>query len=86
MAVKPAGTQAVAPAAAGMSWKTQTYLIGAAVGLLLGLLSAYLFVRASQENAKFDQMPQKVKTGDMMKLTLSVLALVRQITEMGNRG
>ena len=75
--------EAIRPAASGLSWKTRTYVIGAALGLLLGLLSAYLFVRASQENMKDE--PKNIKTMDLMKMTLSVLALVRQIAEMGSK-
>jgi NhaP-type Na+/H+ or K+/H+ antiporter len=84
MAVKPSDPQAVAPASGGMNWKTQSYLIGVIGGVLLGLLSAYLFVRATEENMTSDR-PQKVKTMDLMKLTLALLALVRQIAELGTR-
>ena len=84
MAVKPSDPQAVAPASGGMNWKTKSYLIGAIGGLLLGLVSAYLYARATEENMKSDH-PDKVKTTDLMKLTLALLALVRQIAELGGR-
>ncbi len=73
---------AVEPRATGLDWKTQTYLIGAIIGLALGLLSAYLFIRAAEENMKGEK-PRKVGTGDAMKLVLSVLTLVRQIADIG---
>ena len=84
MTTNPSPPQAAAPGAAGQNWKTQTYLIGAVVGLLLGLLAAYLFARASEENNN-SATPQKVRTSDMMKLTLSVLNLVRQVADIGAR-
>jgi hypothetical protein len=76
--------ETVTPAAPGANWKTRAYLIGAAIGLLLGLLSAYLYVRASEEDIN-QSGAKKVKTGDAMKLTLSVLGLVRQIAELGSK-
>ena len=84
MAVKPSDPQAVASASGGMSWKTQSYLVGVIGGLLLGLLSAYLYVRATEENMTGDR-PQRVKTGDLMKLTLALLAMIRQIADLGDR-
>lgn len=84
MSVAPAtNAEAIAPASNGTNWKTRTYLIGAAVGLLLGLLSAYLFVRASSESPS--AKPKQVKTVDLMKMTLAVLGLVRQFAELGGK-
>jgi hypothetical protein len=64
-------------------WKTRAYIVGALIGIALGLLSAYLFIRASEESA--GGAPMKVKTGDAMKASLAVLALIRQIAEMGGK-
>ncbi|MCK6577185.1 MAG: hypothetical protein L6Q98_03660 [Anaerolineae bacterium] len=67
--------------AAGDS-RSQTYLLGAAAGLLFGLLSAYLYNRAAGES----QVPpgtQRVKSGELIALGLTVLGLVRQVSEMG---
>ncbi|MBN2470000.1 MAG: hypothetical protein JXN59_04675 [Anaerolineae bacterium] len=75
--------EAVNPARSGMTWRRRTYIMGAIIGLLLGVLSAYLFIRASEEDL-VDQ-PKKIKTGDMMKMSLAVAALVRQFAEMGSK-
>ena len=75
--------EAVKPGSSGMNWRKRTYIMGAFVGLLLGLLSAYLFIRASEED--LNDEPKKIKTGDMMKMSLAVAALVRQIAEMGSK-
>ena len=79
-------TGAAKPAAGtgSANWKTQVYLIGAVFGLVLGLLSAYLYVRAAEENNQAHSKP-KLRTGDAMKLTLGVLGLVRQIADLGNK-
>lgn len=82
MTAQETPSQAVTPGTVGLDWKTQVYIIGAVVGLLLGLLSAYLYVRAARENSRVDR-PKKVSTGDAMKLSLSLLTLIRQIAELG---
>ncbi len=61
----------------------QTYLIGAAVGLVLGLLAAYLFLRAAGENPGGPR--RQIPTMDLLKLVLAVLGLIRQIAEAGKR-
>lgn len=78
-----ASTEQVTPATGGLSWKASAYLIGALIGLFLGLLTAYLYVRASEESAS--KGPTKIKTGDAMKLSLALLTLIRQITEIGSK-
>ncbi len=84
MTARNAGsTERVTPAARGLSWQASAYLIGALIGLLLGLLTAYLYVRASQESAS--KGPTKIKTGDAMKVSLALLTLIRQITEIGSK-
>ena len=69
------------PATQENAWKTQTYIVGALVGLGLGLLSAYFFARVSEENGH--DGPSRIKTIDTLKLAVSVLGLLRQITDMG---
>ncbi len=71
------------PAAGGLNWKTKSYVIGVLLGIVLGLLSAYLYVRSTEENRGTNR--GKIKTGDAMKLVLALLALVRQIADLGNK-
>lgn len=60
----------------------QMYVRGSLIGLAVGLLAAYLYNRAIQESGNPDEA--KVDAGDMVKVSLAVLALVRQITELGS--
>ena len=63
-----------------MTWKTRTYIVGWLLGTLLGLLSAYLFVRsAEEENNSPDEVSLSV--GTMLSLSLAILGLIRQIAE-----
>jgi hypothetical protein len=65
----------------GANWKMRTYLAGAAAGLIIGLLSAYFFARASEENGK--ESPARIRTMDALKLGVALLGILRQITDLG---
>ncbi|MBN2306292.1 MAG: hypothetical protein JXQ72_17550 [Anaerolineae bacterium] len=66
------------------NWKSSTLLVGGLTGLVVGLLAAYLYVRAAEENG--DPAPKKIKTMDMMGLAVTLLSIVRQITDLGANG
>ena len=65
-------------------WKSLVYLIGGAIGIVVGLLSAHLYTRAVEENNDGEQ-PQ-LGTGDVFALGMATLALVRHVTDLGARG
>lgn len=65
------------------NWRRQAYIVGAAVGSLLGLLSAYMYTRAAEEDAERKGKPNRVQTGDLLGLGLALLAVVRQVAELG---
>lgn len=67
------------------NWKTRTYTIGTLVGALLGLVSAYLYSRAAEENVDDTGQgrPARLQTGQMLALSLAALGLIRQVAEMG---
>ncbi len=64
-------------------WRPRVFLLGGVIGAALGLLSAYLFVRAAEEAGK--QVPETPRAGDTVKLGLSLLGIIRTITEWGSR-
>lgn len=63
--------------------RQQIYVFGAVAGLLFGLLSAYMFNRASGDGDLPPGAARQVKTTDLIGLGLAALGLVRQITELG---
>ena len=63
------------------NWKTQTYLVGGLAGLAIGLLAAYFFARVSEESNQ--EGPTRIGTIDGLKLAVAVLAVIRQITDLG---
>lgn len=66
------------------SWKKRVYVNGVIVGGLIGLLGAYLYARAAEEEAgRNGGTPTKLQTGQIISLALAILSLIRQITEAG---
>lgn len=65
------------------SWRTQSYIIGAAAGVLFGLLSAYMYNRAASDYGRLPSGENRVQTGEVLGLGLALLGIIRQVTEMG---
>ncbi len=63
------------------SWKTKTYIIGAVGGLLIGLGTAFLLVRSSDERLG---RPPEVSTMDALKVGVALIGLVRGIASLGD--
>ena len=66
------------------NWRTRTLLAGGVLGSLLGVLAAYMFVRAADESSE-DGEPKQLQTGDVFKLGATLLAIVRQIADLGRQ-
>lgn len=64
-------------------WKNQIYAAGLISGSIFGLLSAYMYARASEEDVSRLGHRQRISTGELLGLGLALLAVVRQITELG---
>ncbi len=64
-----------------VNWKTRIYMVGGITGLVLGFLAAYLYARASEEHGAIE--PRGIKTMDALKLAVALLAIVRQVTDLG---
>lgn len=63
--------------------KMRTITIGALSGLVFGLLAAYLYSRAAEEEIHQSGSAPQISTGDIITIALAVLGLTRQISEMG---
>jgi hypothetical protein len=64
-------------------WKPLAYLFGAIIGVLVGLLSAHLYTRAVEERT--DGERPHIQTGDIFALGMTMLSLVRHVTDLGAR-
>ena len=67
------------------SWRTRTLMMGGIVGAVLGLLSAYLYLRAAEETHEPGESPGGPEPRDAAKLGVALLAIVRTIAEWGRR-
>ncbi|MBN1428616.1 MAG: hypothetical protein JXB07_09525 [Anaerolineae bacterium] len=70
---------------AGEGWRSRTMLMGGLIGAVLGLLSAYLYVRSAEEAHDPGEAPEAPETRDAVKLGVALLAIVRTIAEWGKR-
>ncbi len=67
-----------------LDWKSQNYLKGTVIGLVAGVLGAYLYNRAAEEDAdRNGGKPAPIQTGQLIALGLAALGILRQIAEMG---
>nr|MBN1228963.1 hypothetical protein [Anaerolineae bacterium] len=67
------------------SWRSRVFLFGGLIGAVLGLISAYFYVRAADEAHGPEGQPITPSSGDTVRLGLSLLSIVRTITEWGSR-
>lgn len=65
-----------------MNWRNKTFIIGAAAGLVLGLLGAYIVVQRSEQ---LDVQPQ-LSAGDGVKIGLGVLGVLRLVADIAEQG
>jgi hypothetical protein len=64
--------------------QTPTYILGGLAGLLLGLTAAFMFRRTAADSSP-DAPPVRIKTGDVFRVAMTVMLLVRQVAELGTR-
>lgn len=62
-------------------WKTKTYILGAVAGALIGLGTAFLLVRSSDERVGG---PPEVSTMDALKIGVGIIGLARGIASLGD--
>ncbi len=60
--------------------KSQVYLAGSVIGLAVGFLAAYFYNRAAEES----ENDNGLQATDFLKIALTLLGVVRQLTELGS--
>lgn len=65
------------------AWRTRTVFIGGIAGVIIGLVSAYLYMRAAEDHIRKHGEPPRAQNGELLGLALAALAVVRQISELG---
>ncbi len=66
-----------------MNSRNKTLIIGGLLGSALGILAGWLYVRTAREDAAVP--PQAVPPGKMVKLGLSIMEVLRQVTALGEQ-
>ncbi|MFZ4816619.1 MAG: hypothetical protein ACOYL5_18940 [Phototrophicaceae bacterium] len=67
-----------------LDWQTRALLLWSAAGLLVGVISGYLYNRSAEEYAeRHGDKPPRPGTMELVTLAIAVAAAVRQITELG---
>lgn len=64
------------------NWRTKTLVVGAVVGALIGVATAYLLARTAEESGGG---PPKITTGDAIKSAVGIVGLVRGIASLGDQ-
>jgi branched-subunit amino acid ABC-type transport system permease component len=65
-------------------WKMRTTLIGSALGAIAGVAAALMFIRRSEETGQPPRL-RKTDPGLVLGTGVTLLALLRQIADMGDR-
>ncbi len=64
-----------------MNWKTQTVLIGIAIGAITGSLAALLLIKRSEQN----QSAPHITASDGVKIGMGAMGLVRMVSDLGTK-
>jgi hypothetical protein len=64
-----------------IDWKLKTLLIGAAVGVITGLLGAYIVIQTGEKS----ETPPEITAGDGVKVGLGLMAVLRMLADLGKR-
>ena len=66
-----------------MNSRNKALIIGGLVGSVLGVLAAWLYIRAPREEEAVS--PQAIPPGKMFRLGLSIMEVLRQVATLGER-
>ena len=65
------------------SWRTKVFAFSAGIGAIFGLLAGYMYSRAAEEDVSNVGHAERISTGEILGLGLALLAVIRQVTELG---
>jgi len=63
------------------SWKMKALIIGGVVGLAAGVIAALIFI----QRAEMSQAKPQITAGEGVKVGISVLGVLRMISDLGTR-
>lgn len=69
-----------------MNRRTQAMVIGGALGGVIGVLAAHLYLRAAERRLAEEESLPSFEPGDLIKLTLSVLGVLKLVDRLAKSG
>lgn len=76
--------QHIVPSGSNTEFRTRVLVFGGIIGTVLGILSAILYLRAAEETHGEDT-PSMPAPRDALRLGISLLAIIRSITDWGKK-
>lgn len=67
------------------NWKVMAYAAGVIGGALVGILAAALYTRTAEANLEHSGQRPEIGTMSIIGLTISLINIIRQIVELGDR-
>ncbi len=64
----------------GDNWKAKTLIVGGAIGLVTGLVAAYLFI----QRAEHEETHPRLTAGEGVKVGVGVIGLLKLVTDLTN--
>lgn len=64
------------------NWRTRFLLMGAGLGAVVGLGTAYLLARTAEERGGG---PPQISTGDAVKAAVGIVGVIRGIAALGDK-
>ncbi len=69
-----------------MNRRTQVMVIGGALGGVIGVLAAHLYLRSAERRLAEEEGLPSFEPGDLIKLTLSVLGVLKLVDRLAKPG
>jgi len=66
-----------------MKQRTKVLVLGGVLGAVLGMSAAWIFLRGAEEEAGAQAAPPKLRAGDVVRLGIAILGVLRQIATLG---
>jgi len=63
------------------NWKSKTLIIGGLIGLIAGIIAAYMFI----QRAEAEEGRPKITAGEGVKVGLGVLTVLRMISDLATK-
>lgn len=65
------------------SWQTKVYGLAVGVGAVVGVVAAYFYMRAADEDTSGYGHEHRATTTELASIGLAIVAILRQVAELG---